>query len=326
VLIPVIAVSALAVTVAAAAAPNGEAPGSAASPTWPFAGWEIPTSPAPALTLAPMDVLPPDPRPAPKVSTAAVVPRTKAETAPVAAAYAAMGIPAPALRAYKNAAKRMAARDRACGMSWQLLAAIGRVETGHGTSGPAVMTKSGLALPFILGPILDGAGPFALIRDSDQGTMDGNTEFDRAVGPMQFLPSTWANIKRDGDRDGAADVHDIDDAALGAAVYLCAGDKDLTTEKGLRANIYRYNRSDAYVDLVIAVMERYGAKPPRTVAAQPTPRPSPSAPAPAPKRAPAPKPSASSSPKPTSSAPAPTTAPPTTEPTAAPEPSGTTAP
>ncbi len=45
--------------------------------------------------------------------------------------------------------------------------------------------------------------------------------YDRAVGPMQFLPGTWGRWGSDGDRDGVSDPQDVDDAALAAARYLC---------------------------------------------------------------------------------------------------------
>ena len=46
--------------------------------------------------------------------------------------------------------------------------------------------------------------------------------YDRAVGPMQFIPSTWSVIGVDGDNDGKRNPQDIDDAALATAVYLCS--------------------------------------------------------------------------------------------------------
>ena len=66
-----------------------------------------------------------------------------------------------------------------------------------------------------------GVGPVAAIPDTDNGRWDGDKVWDRAVGPMQFIPATWQGAGRDGDGDGVANPNDIDDAALAAADYLC---------------------------------------------------------------------------------------------------------
>ena len=51
------------------------------------------------------------------------------------------------------------------------------------------MTSEGSIRPEILGPVLDGRR-FALIPDTDGGAFDGDLEYDRAVGPMQFEVAT----------------------------------------------------------------------------------------------------------------------------------------
>src|SRR5690606_37908317 len=93
--------------------------------------------------------------------------------------------------------------------------------------------------------------------DTDAGQHDNDTTWDRAVGPMQFIPSTWAVVGVDADGDGKRNPQDIDDAALATAVYLCSGDDDLATTDGQRAAIYRYNNSNQYVDLVLGVATAY---------------------------------------------------------------------
>lgn len=55
----------------------------------------------------------------------------------------------------------------------------------------------------------------------------------------------------------ATATHDIDDAALAAAVYLCSGKDDLSTEAGQRSAVYRYNHSQKYVDLVLRITRAY---------------------------------------------------------------------
>ena len=119
------------------------------------------------------------------------------------------------------------------------------------------LNANGVAKPAILGPRLDGSHETARLRDSDAGLLDGDQRFDRAVGPMQFIPSTWAEVGVDADGDGRRNPQDVDDAALAAAVYLCSGGEDLSTDEGRRSAVHRYNHSDAYVDLVLRVMAAY---------------------------------------------------------------------
>ncbi len=166
-------------------------------------------------------------------------------------------IPSLALAAYQRAASVLATADPACGLRWELVAAIGRVESDHGRHGGAVLNKNGVAKPAIFGPRLDGRGATARLRDSDAGALDDDRRFDRAVGPLQFIPSTWSVVGVDADGDGDRNPQDIDDAALAAAVYLCAGGEDLGTDDGRREAVHRYNHSDAYVDLVLRVMDSY---------------------------------------------------------------------
>jgi hypothetical protein len=169
------------------------------------------------------------------------------------------GIPSAALAAYLRAETIITAADTSCHVTWQLIAAIGRVESDHGRFGGSTLGDDGVATPGIVGVRLDGRGPTAEIRDTDAGLLDGDARFDRAVGPMQFIPSTWSAVGVDADGDGRRDPHDIDDAALAAAVYLCSGGDDLGTDAGRRAAVYRYNHSERYVDLVLAIMEAYRA-------------------------------------------------------------------
>jgi len=138
-----------------------------------------------------------------------------------ASALAASGIPSTALIAYRNAAARVAQTMPGCGLGWPLLAAIGRVESDHGRFAGAVLHSDGLSTPPVIGIALDGHGT-ALIRDTDGGRLDGDTVYDRAVGPMQFIPSTWAGWGVDMNADGRADPFNIFDAAGAAADYLRA--------------------------------------------------------------------------------------------------------
>ncbi|MGW2476801.1 lytic transglycosylase domain-containing protein [Streptomyces sp. NPDC001665] len=157
------------------------------------------------------------------------------------------GIPASVLAAYKKAQATVAGTDAACRLPWQLLAAIGKVESGQARGGR--VDAQGTTLSPILGPALDGNG-FALIKDTDNGAYDGDRTHDRAVGPMQFIPSTWATWGQDGNGDGRKDPNNVYDAALAAGRYLCAGDRDLSTATDLDRAVLSYNHSDVYLRTV----------------------------------------------------------------------------
>ncbi|MFI7391931.1 lytic transglycosylase domain-containing protein [Streptomyces tendae] len=164
------------------------------------------------------------------------------------------GIPATVLRAYRAAETAVGGTDPGCRLPWELLAAIGKVESGQARGG--AVDRNGTTLGRITGPPLNGRG-FALIRDTDGGAHDGDTVYDRAVGPMQFLPSTWARWGADGNRDGRADPNNIFDAALAAGHYLCAGDRDLGRAADLDRAVLSYNNSRTYLELVRHWLEFY---------------------------------------------------------------------
>jgi membrane-bound lytic murein transglycosylase B len=165
-----------------------------------------------------------------------------------------LGIPERAMSAYRAAAD---GSGSTCNLEWQVIAAIGRAESGHANGGQ--LYPDGLTWQPILGPVLDGS-PFAAIADTDGGRLDGDNTWDRAVGPMQFLPGTWQWIGVDGDGNGTADPNDIDDAAAGTARYLCAHGGDLTERPALRTAVLRYNDSGAYADAVLAWADGYAGR------------------------------------------------------------------
>lgn len=167
------------------------------------------------------------------------------------------GIPSAALAAYQRAETVINAADKSCKLPWQLIAAIGRVESDHGRTNGNQLDDQGVARPGIYGIALDGTHHTSLIRDTDAGQYDADTKFDRAVGPMQFIPSTWSVVGVDADGDAKRNPQDIDDAALATAVYLCSGNDDLSTESGQRSSVYRYNHSESYVALVLSIMNAY---------------------------------------------------------------------
>jgi Transglycosylase SLT domain len=104
------------------------------------------------------------------------------------------------------------------GLPWEVLAAIGQIESGWGTN---------------TGPSTAGA-----------------------LGPMQFLPSTWAawGISGFGDK-GPPNINDPFDAVPSAARYLCAAGG--STAAGLPRAIFAYNHADWYVSEVLALARQY---------------------------------------------------------------------
>ncbi|MDQ0801346.1 lytic transglycosylase domain-containing protein [Arthrobacter sp. SLBN-112] len=177
----------------------------------------------------------------------------------LAEAAARTGIPASSLRAYVAAAATANDSNPGCGIGWNTVAAVGFVESAHGTYGGGSLNNAGQTTGPIVGPSLNGAG-FAAIPDTDGGTLDGDARWDHAVGPMQFIPSTWKIAGLDGNGDGVADPFNLDDAALAAATYLCVHGRDLTTPQGWTDAIYSYNQSDAYIRQVRAQATAYAAK------------------------------------------------------------------
>ncbi len=143
-----------------------------------------------------------------------------------------------ALDAYLRAALDMGTEMAGCGIPWWLLAGIGRVESGHGTFATSTLDAAGTARPGIVGIALDGSSGTAVITDSDGGAYDGDRRSDRAVGPMQFIPSTWASYASDGNDDGITDPQNLYDAAHAAARYLCTAGGDLSAPAGRHRAIF----------------------------------------------------------------------------------------
>jgi membrane-bound lytic murein transglycosylase B len=221
---------------ATTSSPEGSLPGGASVPTQAIE--------APASISAPDEVSP-------------GFEGSQAEIDQIVSTSSTNGIPAAALAAYQRAEAVINSADKSCNLTWQLVAAIGRVESDHGRFGGNALDSDGVAQPGIYGIALDGTRNTAVIRDTDAGAFDNDTTYDRAVGPMQFIPSTWSAVGVDADGDGVRNPQDIDDAALGSAVYLCSGTDDLSTLSGQRDAVFRYNRSDAYVDLVLSIADNY---------------------------------------------------------------------
>ncbi|OQR63418.1 glycoside hydrolase [Streptomyces maremycinicus] len=179
----------------------------------------------------------------------------------IAGGGSAADIPVRMLAAYKKAVQQVGKHVPACqGMRWPILAGIAKVESNHAIG--RNIAAGGDITPKIYGVLLNGSGAGAnttAFPDTDDGRWDGTAHGERAVGPFQFLPSTWKSTGKDANGDGTADPHNADDAALTAAVYLCAGGRDLTQRPRLKAAIFQYNHSGAYVSNVLGWIDQYTA-------------------------------------------------------------------
>ena len=224
-------------------------------------------SAAPAITPS-VDLATPVPLAAAPPLTAAVgAPIHVSRPAPVNAAVisglAANGIPTVALNAYRVAAARVDNAEPGCGIDWALLAGIGREESDHGRFDGAVLHVDGTSSPRIIGPALDGKHWDYVPAPADGVALDGDAVYAHALGPMQFIPQTWAEYGADANGSGAdagldaPDIFNINDAALGAARYLCAAGGDLRTHAGQVAAVLAYNHSDQYLAQVLALADAY---------------------------------------------------------------------
>jgi hypothetical protein len=149
---------------------------------------------------------------------------TPKPTRPAPSPTARADIPAGYLRHYQQAARRCR------GLSWAVLAAIGKVESDHGRA----------RLP---------------------GVRSGWNRAG-AAGPMQFgigigrAGNAWARYGADYDHDGRVSVYDPGDAIPAAARYLCAHG----APHHLDTALYAYNPSRAYVAQVKTIARRYAAR------------------------------------------------------------------
>ncbi len=165
----------------------------------------------------------------------------------------ALGIPSVALVAYRSAEQKMAVAAPGCGVSWNLLAGIGRIESGH--AGGGAVDARGTAIVPIYGPALDGTLPGNEVIM--QSSVSNRATYARAMGPMQFLPGTWARYASDGKGDGTADPQNLFDSTLAAARYLCSGGLNLRDPAQVMSAILRYNNSMSYAQNVLGWAAAY---------------------------------------------------------------------
>lgn len=172
-------------------------------------------------------------------------------------------IPATAYDAYTAAAEAAPGVTEACEVDWTIVAGIAQVESRHGRiDGDHDLAPDGDVEPPIRGRALDGTGGTQTIRDTDDGDLDGDPTWDRAMGPLQFIPTTWSELGRDGNGDGEADPDNLFDASLTAVAHLCIREPgDYTQRHELRRALVAYNASGRYAEEVLGWIERYRTTP-----------------------------------------------------------------
>ncbi|WP_338079892.1 lytic transglycosylase domain-containing protein [Antrihabitans stalactiti] len=158
-----------------------------------------------------------------------------------------------ALEAYGYAAAVMAETRPKCGIKWTTIAAIGSIESQHGTFPPGThIEPNGDAVPPIRGAALPDD-----YHLTDASAAEPPRDPPRAKGPFQFIPETWRDYGVDANGDGKIDPDNIDDAALTAARYLCIKSGDMTTAEGWKKAIHSYNGAGSYLRLALARASAY---------------------------------------------------------------------
>lgn len=165
------------------------------------------------------------------------------------------GIPRGAFPAYRAAATNLNKVRPSCGLTWPLLAGIGKVESGHASGGR--VDDFGTTRGLLLGPVLNGAPGLGKVRDTDKGRLDKNRVWDRPVGPMQIIPSVWRKYAVDGNADEVRSPNNMYDATATVGVFLCGHGDDLRDPRELVRSLLRYNHSKNFVATVLRWMRIY---------------------------------------------------------------------
>ena len=172
-------------------------------------------------------------------------------------------IPPVAYDAYRSASQAAPSITESCEVDWAVVAGIAQVESRHGRIDPDHhLADDGDVEPPIRGRALDGTSGTQTIADTDDGELDGDATWDRAMGPLQFIPTTWRELGRDGNGDGVADPDNLYDAALTAVAHLCLREPGDYSDRGeLRRALIAYNASGRYADDVLRWVDRYRSGP-----------------------------------------------------------------
>jgi hypothetical protein len=165
------------------------------------------------------------------------------------------GIPRGVFPAYRSAAISLGRVRPGCGLTWPLLAGVGKVESGHAAGGR--VNRTGTTRGLILGPALDGSPGLGKVRDTDKGRLDKDRVWDRPVGPMQMVPSVWRKYSVDGNGDDVRSPNNMYDATAAVGVFLCGQNEDLRNPRDLVRALLRYDHSRDFVATVLRWMRVY---------------------------------------------------------------------
>ncbi|WP_301847025.1 hypothetical protein [Rhodococcus pyridinivorans] len=167
---------------------------------------EAEPSAAPAVGVLPGEVREAQPLRSPSDPLAQLPPEALAAAGGAAAlGDGPLAIPELVFYAYRAAEMQLAIDSPECGLTWNLLAAVGRLSSGHADGGRTDILGT-LTTPVV--------------------TPEG------LLGPMRLAPAVWEQYSADGNADGTADPQNIFDATLAAGARMCAEGGNLREPDG----------------------------------------------------------------------------------------------
>lgn len=164
------------------------------------------------------------------------------------------GIPQRQLQAYAYAAFSVR-EEMGCNVGWPTLAALGAVLSDHGQKDGTTVGSDGITSKPLRG-ISPAAGGLSEVPDTDAGSIDGESQRDVPVGPMQLMPSRWEQLGTSVEPGQKPNPDQIDDAVLTTAHMLCSSG-DPSSPEGWVAAISQFNPSKIFIVAVHNKAEEY---------------------------------------------------------------------
>ncbi|MFZ2528881.1 MAG: hypothetical protein WAX14_14715 [Rhodococcus sp. (in: high G+C Gram-positive bacteria)] len=169
------------------------------------------------------------------------------QPSPVLAQDGPLAVPELVYYAYRAAEMQLQIDTPGCGLQWNLLAAVGRIESGHADGGRT-----------------DVLGTLSAPRVSPNGEL----------GPLQLPTAVWEQYTADGNADGHADPQNVFDQSLAAGHWLCADGASLREPEGRAVPLARFDARPEYlknVEAWSAAYEKGAATTPGVIAPPPVP-------------------------------------------------------